>query len=105
MGFASPECFTVNICTADYEMLIRVPGIGVKSAKMIVSSRRFSRIGFYDLKKIGVVIKKAKYFITCNELPEKTICELGAARVKELLLPKQYKKSDNRQLSLNFIFE
>lgn len=100
-----PECFPVNICTADYEMLIRVPGIGVKSAKMIVSSRRFSRIGFYDLKKIGVVIKKAKYFITCNELPEKTICELGAVRVKELLLPKQYKKSDNRQLSLNFIFE
>ena len=59
----------------------------------LVSNHKFNEYG------------KAKYFITCNELPEKTICELGAARVKELLLPKQYKKSDNRQLSLNFIFE
>ena len=38
----------------DYEMLLRVPGIGVKSARLIVASRRFSKIGFYQLKKIGV---------------------------------------------------
>lgn len=50
-------------------MLLRVPGIGVKSAKLIVASRRFSRLGFYELKKIGVVMKKAQYFITCKELP------------------------------------
>ena len=50
-------------------MLLRVPGVGVKSAKLIVASRRFSRLGFYELKKIGVVMKKAQYFITCKELP------------------------------------
>lgn len=73
-----PEFFPVNIQTADYEAILRVPGIGVKSARLIVASRRFSRIGFYELKKMGAVMKKAKYFITCNELPEKTIHELGA---------------------------
>ena len=54
MGFAYPEQFPVDINKADYEMLLRVPGIGVKSAKLIVASRRFSRLGFYELKKIGV---------------------------------------------------
>ena len=52
-----PEFFPVNIYTADYETLLRVPGIGVRSAKMIVMSRRFSRIGFYELKKMGAVMK------------------------------------------------
>ena len=64
-----PEQFPVDINKADYEMLLRVPGVGVKSAKLIVASRRFSRLGFYELKKIGVVMKKAQYFITCKELP------------------------------------
>ena len=60
-----PEFFPVNILTADYEALLRVPGIGVRSARLIVLSRRFSRIGLYDLKRMGAVIKKARYFITC----------------------------------------
>ena len=47
-----PEQFPVDINRADYEMLLRVPGIGVKSAKLIVASRHFSRLGSYDLKKI-----------------------------------------------------
>lgn len=53
-----PEFFPVNIQTADYEAILRVPGIGVKSARLIVASRRFSRIGFYELKKMGAVMKK-----------------------------------------------
>ena len=71
-------------------MLLRVPGIGVKSAKLIVASRRFSRLGFYELKKIGVVMKKAQYFITCKELPLQmaTVNELSPQRVRSLLLPK-----------------
>ena len=63
-----PEFFPVNILTADYEALLRVPGIGVRSARLIVLSRRFSRIGLYDLKRMGAVVKKARYFITCHEL-------------------------------------
>lgn len=97
-----PEFFPVNIQTADYEAILRVPGIGVKSARLIVASRRFSRIGFYELKKMGAVMKKAKYFITCNELPEKTIHELGAYGVRKLLLPTPRKKIDERQLSFDF---
>ncbi|MDE7074570.1 MAG: putative DNA modification/repair radical SAM protein, partial [Odoribacter sp.] len=64
-----PEQFPVDVNRADYEMLLRIPGIGVKSAKMIIVSRRYGRIGTYQLKKMGVVLKKAQYFITCNELP------------------------------------
>ena len=100
-----PEFFPVDIRTADYEMLLRVPGIGVKSAKMIVMSRRFSRIGFYELKKMGAVMKKARYFITCNEFPDKTIHELGPQGVRCLLLPKPKRKTDENQLKLDFVFE
>ena len=63
-----PEAFPVDINTADYEMLLRVPGLGTKSAWLIVNSRRFNRLTSFDLKKMGVVMKKAKYFITCHEL-------------------------------------
>lgn len=64
-----PEVFPVDINKADYEMLLRVPGIGVKSAKIIIVSRRYANLGSEQLKKIGVVMKKASYFITCRELP------------------------------------
>ena len=83
-------------------MLLRVPGIGVKSAKLIVASRRFSRLGFYELKKIGVVMKKAQYFITCNELPLQTVQELRPERVRQLLIPHKGKQEDPRQLKIIF---
>ncbi|MDE6608791.1 MAG: putative DNA modification/repair radical SAM protein [Lachnospiraceae bacterium] len=60
------ELFPVEINRADYKTLLRVPGIGVKSAKRIVQARRNSRLGFEELKKIGVVLKRALYFITCE---------------------------------------
>lgn len=58
--------FPVEINRADYYTLLRVPGIGVKSAKRIVAARREGNLSFEDLKKIGVVLKRAVYFITCN---------------------------------------
>lgn len=61
--------FPVDINRADYEMILRVPGIGVRSARMIVDARRHRRLTSLHLKKIGVVLKRAQYFITCNELP------------------------------------
>ena len=97
-----PEQFPVDINRADYEMILRVPGIGVKSARFIVASRRFSKLGFYELKKIGVVMKKAQYFITCNELPTRTVNELTPLGVRKLLVPKPKKKTDERQLILEF---
>ncbi len=60
------EMFPVEINTADYHNLLRVPGIGVKSAKRIVAARRFGSLTFENLKKIGVVLKRAVYFITCS---------------------------------------
>jgi predicted DNA-binding helix-hairpin-helix protein len=65
----NPHLFPVNINRADYEMILRVPGIGVRSAKMIVDARRFRQLNSWHLTKIGVVMKRARYFITCNELP------------------------------------
>ena len=98
-----PEHFPVDINRADYEMILRIPGIGVKSARLIVASRRFSKLGFHELKKMGVVMKKAQYFITCNELPVHTINELTPLGVRKLLLPSpQKRKTDDRQLTLNF---
>ena len=60
------ELFPVEINTAEYADLLRVPGIGPKSAMRIVKSRRSSHLSFEHLKKIGVVLKRAKYFITCE---------------------------------------
>ena len=60
------ECFPVEVNRADYHTLLRVPGIGVKSAQRIVKARRSACLRFEDLKKIGVVLKRALYFITCQ---------------------------------------
>lgn len=60
------ELFPVEINRVEYEMLLRVPGIGYKSAARIVRARRMGMIQFEDLKKMGVVLKRALYFITCN---------------------------------------
>ena len=60
------EQFPVEINRAPYEQILRVPGIGVKSAMRIVAARRTAGLDFAALKKIGVVLKRAVYFITCN---------------------------------------
>ena len=60
------EYFPVEINQADYKMLLRVPGLGYKSATRIIKARRMGKLDFMDLKKIGVVLKRAMYFITCN---------------------------------------
>ena len=56
----------MEVNTADLSVLLRVPGIGVKSAKRIVAARRYGTVDFNDLKKMGVVLKRALYFITCK---------------------------------------
>ncbi len=60
------EFFPVEINRASYEQLLRVPGVGVKSAKRIVAARRNGNLNFEQLKKLGVVMKRALYFITCG---------------------------------------
>lgn len=58
--------FPVEISTAEYETLLRVPGIGYRSACRIVKARKYGKLDFNDLKKMGVVLKRALYFITCS---------------------------------------
>ena len=99
-----PEAFPVDVNRADYEMLLRVPGLGVKSAKMIVTARRYSRLGMAQLKQIGVVLKKAQYFITCHELPTKTVNELKPENVRRILTQRATRKIDDGQLIIPFDF-
>lgn len=60
------EVFPVEVNTAGYELLLRVPGIGYRSAARIVKARRCGKLDFGDLKKMGVVLKRALYFLTCG---------------------------------------
>ncbi len=60
------ECFPVEINKADYYTLLRVPGIGTKSARRILAARRHAKLDFEDIRKMGVVLKRALYFITCK---------------------------------------
>lgn len=60
------EYFPVEVNRAPYEMLLRVPGLGYRSAGRIIRARRLGTLDFQDLKKIGVVLKRAMYFLTCN---------------------------------------
>lgn len=60
------ECFPVEVNTADYYTLLRVPGIGVTGAQRICRARKTVKLDFNDLKKMGIVLKRAVYFITCS---------------------------------------
>lgn len=60
------ELFPVDVQRADYQVLLRVPGIGVRSAQRIVQARRHCRLGTTELKKLGVVLKRAQYFLTAG---------------------------------------
>ncbi|NTW06950.1 MAG: biotin synthase, partial [Syntrophaceae bacterium] len=77
--------FPVEINRADYATLLRVPGIGVTSARRIIAARRFAPISPEGMKKIGVVMKRAKYFITCSGRPFDKI-DHQPARLRQRLL-------------------
>lgn len=99
------EHFPVEINRADYHTLLRVPGIGYKSAKRILDARRQNRLDFSDLKKIGVVLKRALYFITCSgkmmyntRLEEDYIC--SALMSDRTQIPREIREGSYRQISL-----
>lgn len=99
------EFFPVEINRASYHTLLRVPGIGYKSAERIVKARRTARLTFDDLKKIGVVLKRALYFITCSgkmmyntKLEENYIC--SNLMSDKTQVPKEIRESGYRQISL-----
>lgn len=100
-----PEAFPIDINKADYAQILRVPGIGVKSAKLIIASRRHRKLTLESLKKIGVVLKRAQYFITCNELPMRTIHEVSPEMVRQQCIapPALPNQRTEQQLAFNFM--
>ena len=84
------ELFPVDVATADYQMLLRVPGIGVKSAKRILSARRAAPLHWDHLKKLGVVMKRAQYFILCGGKRQRGLPTGRQATVQALLDPASF---------------
>ena len=82
-----PEFFPIDPNTADFEHILRVPGIGVKSALKIVAARRFRKVTDDHLKKMGVALKRARYFITLPGAGAFTIQEAGPQFVRNALAP------------------
>ncbi|MDR0714761.1 MAG: putative DNA modification/repair radical SAM protein [Bacteroidales bacterium] len=101
-----PEFFPVDVHTADYALLLRVPGIGTKSAQLILSARRYGRLNFSQLKKIGVVMKKAQYFIICREMPlHISVQDISPEYVRQRLTEPKKRRltaTENQQLSIPF---
>ncbi len=97
----NPHLFPIDVNRADHHMLLRIPGVGPKSAKMILAARRFRRLNSEHLRKIGVVMKRAQFFITCNELATGTIGELKPERVRSLLTTDLRKKSLSNAVQLS----
>lgn len=93
-----PDKFPVDINKDDYEMILRIPGVGVKSANKIVTSRLHQRLHADHLQRMGVVMKRAKYFMTCPGL-ERRVKEQQMTDLKSLIMATEVQKSV-AQLSL-----
>ncbi|MBW6496790.1 MAG: putative DNA modification/repair radical SAM protein [Bacteroidales bacterium] len=93
----NPQYFPVDLNSAPYESILRVPGIGVRSAKLIIANRRFGSITFTHLKRMGVALNRAKYFIRCRELPMQ-VSDINPMYLRRKLAPAKQKASV--QLSL-----
>ena len=96
------EFFPVEVNTADYEALLRVPGIGVVSARRILTARRAGPLTFPGLKTLGVVLKRAQYFITCSgrTLEGLRVTEAGILRHLAALERPELEAGAMEQLSL-----
>ena len=90
----NPHLFPIDINTADPMMLLRVPGIGTHSIQLILMARKHQRLNSAHLKKMGVVMKRAQFFITCNELRSQNVQDLKPEIVRQLLLDKKSLGSD-----------
>ena len=88
--------YPIEINKADYKDILRVPGIGVKSAKRIIMTRKVTHLDFDTLKRIGVVLKRAKYFITCDG---KYYSKTGAFQ-KDIIYRQLLLEGNIKQLSL-----
>jgi putative DNA modification/repair radical SAM protein len=94
--------FPVDINKADYKMILRIPGIGVMSAKKIVQTRKFGKLRIDQLKKIGVAYNRAKHFMVCLDSPYQ-LKDYQGTQIKAFILAEsqsKYLKTDNNQMIL-----
>ena len=95
--------FPVEINKAPYETLIRIPGIGIRGARKIISSRRIASLDFYDLKKLGIVLRRAQYFVTCKGKYFGSV-SMDGEKIKKVLTPKvDLNIIDNNHEQLSFL--
>jgi putative DNA modification/repair radical SAM protein len=94
--------FPVDINTADYKMILRIPGIGVMSAQKIVQARKFGKLRIDQLKKIGVAYNRAKHFMVCLDSPYQ-LKDYQGTQIKAFILAEsqsKYLKTDSNQMIL-----
>lgn len=94
--------FPVDINVAAYKVILRIPGIGVTSAKKIVQARKFGKLRIDQLKKIGVAYNRAKYFIKCADSPYQ-LKDYQGSQIKSFIQAEsqsKYLKYDTSQLIL-----
>jgi putative DNA modification/repair radical SAM protein len=99
-----PEQFPVDLNCADYRMILRVPGIGVRSAKKIVQARRFGQIHIDQLKRIGVAYNRAQHFIRCADTPKFIKDQLPSQIRHQILQSGQSKYTQQLSPQLGFGF-
>ncbi|WGH75378.1 putative DNA modification/repair radical SAM protein [Tenacibaculum tangerinum] len=95
--------FPVNINTADKRLLLRVPGLGLTSVNKIVNARKFRQLNFEHLKKLGVALNRAKYFIECASMYGYTHQNLTPLQIKTNILnnsTSKFRKTISPQLTL-----
>ncbi len=98
----NPHLFPIDVNTADYKMILRVPGIGVRSAQKIVSARKFGKLHIYQLKRMGIAYNRAQHFIRCIDSPFQ-LNEREPFAIKRTILQNsksKYLKIPTGQLSL-----
>jgi putative DNA modification/repair radical SAM protein len=96
------QSFPIDINKADLQMILRVPGIGVQSAQKIVAARAFRKLNWEQLKKLGIAMNRARYFITCNS-PQFERRDLTGTAIKQYILAEsqsKYIKNSTVQLNL-----
>lgn len=93
--------FPIDVNTADYEMILRVPGIGVLSAKKIISARKFARLNMENLRKLGIAVNRARYFINAGS--DIVLNDLQPMQIKHIILSEgssKFKPNFSPQISL-----
>lgn len=94
--------FPIDINTADYKMILRIPGIGVSSAQKIITARKFGKLHIYQLKKMGIAYNRAQHFIRCADSPYQ-LRDNEAFKIKNSILQEsksKYLKTAQNQLAL-----